>query len=334
MVETRSREIHLINRPIGLPSVEDFKIVETAIPPLADGQILVKNKYMSVDPYMRGRMYDRESYVPPFQLNKPLEGGCVGQVVESKGGKFQKGDYVLGMLGWREYFVTDGTGFRTIDPNLAPIQHYLGLLGMPGLTAYVGLLDIGQLKEREAVYVSTAAGAVGSVVCQIAKIKDCHVVGSTGSDEKVAWLLDEVGIDAAFNYKKVKNLTSEIAKHCPKGIDVYYENVGGEHLDAALLNMNTFGRIAICGMISQYNTMKPTGIRNLTLAIQKRLTLKGFIITDHYKRLPDFTKDMTKWLAEGKIKWKETIVDGIENAPAAFIGLFKGKNFGKMIVKL
>jgi NADPH-dependent curcumin reductase CurA len=334
MTETVSHEIRLKNRPIGMPSESDFELAQVVLSEPGEGEVLVRNIYMSVDPYMRGRMFDRESYVPPFQLGKPLEGGCVGQVVKSKG-ELQVGDYVLGMLGWRECYVSDGAGLTKIDPNVAPIQTYLGTLGMPGLTAYVGLLDIGQPKEGETVFVSAASGAVGSVVCQIAKIKGCRVVGSAGSDEKMAWLVDEAGANAAFNYKKVDSLAAELGWHCPQGVDIYFENVGGEHLEAALARMNTFGRIVLCGMISQYNlTAPPRGPSNMIFAVGKRLTLKGFIISDHLDRLPQFYADMGKWIAEGRIKWKETIIDGIENAPKAFIGLFKGENFGKMLVRI
>jgi len=334
MAGTISREIRLRNRPIGMPSESDFELAQVPLPEPGAGEVLVRNIYMSVDPYMRGRMVDRESYVPPFQLGKPLEGGCVGQVVKSEG-KFQVGDYVLGMLGWREYYVSDGAGLTKIDPKVAPIQAYLGTLGMPGLTAYVGLLDIGQPKEGDTVFVSAASGAVGAVVCQIAKIKGCRVVGSAGSDEKVAWLVDQAGIDAAFNYKRADSLTAELGKHCPNGIDVYFESVGGEHLEAALARMNTFGRIVLCGMISQYNaTEPPLGPSNLIFAVGKRLTIKGFIVSDHLDRLPQFYADVGRWIAEGRIKWKETIVEGIENAPKAFIGLFKGENLGKMLVKI
>lgn len=335
MPDTVSREILLKNRPVGIPTESDFEIAEVPIPEPGEGEVLVRNIYISVDPYMRGRMIDFESYVPPFQLGKPLEGGCVGQVVKSIGGKFQVGAYVLGMSGWREYYVSDGSDLVKIDPNIAPIQSYLGTVGMPGLTAYIGLLDIGKPKEGETVFVTAASGAVGAIVCQIAKIKGCTVVGSAGSDEKAAWLMDEAGIDAAFNYKKVDDLTAEFGKQCPNGIDVYFENVGGKHLEAALWHMNTFGRIVLCGMISQYNMTEPSpGPNNLFLATVKRLTLKGFIVLDHFNRLPQFHADMGKWIAEGKVKWRETIVDGIEKAPDAFIGLFKGKNFGKMIVKV
>ncbi len=335
MVETKGREIRLKNRPLGMPNESDFELAEVPIPEPGEEEILVRNIFMSVDPYMRGRMMDIESYIPPFQIGKPLEGGCVGQVLKSHGGKFQIGDYVSGMLGWREYYVSDGRDLTKIDPKIAPIQAYLGTLGMTGFTAYVGLLDIGQPKKGETVFVSAASGAVGAVVCQIAKIKGCRVVGSAGSDEKTAWLMDEAGADSAFNYRKVDHLTAELGRHCSNGIDIYFDNVGGKHLEASLSQMNTFGRIVLCGMISLYNATRPQpGPRNLFFATVKRLMLKGFIVSDHFERLPEFNADMGKWIAEGRIKWKETIVNGIENAPKAFIGLFKGENFGKMLVRI
>ena len=330
-----SREIRLKNRPAGLPGESDFELAEVTLPQIADGQVLVQNIYMSVDPYMRGRMVDRKSYVPPFQLNQPLEGGCVGRVVESNNKQFQAGDFVLGMSGWREYFISDGTGILKIDPAVAPIQAYLGTVGMPGLTAYYGLLEIGKPKGGETVFVSAASGAVGAIVCQIARIKGCRVVGSAGSDDKVSWLLQEAGVDAAFNYKKSDDVIAEVGRLCPKGIDVYYENVGGVHLEAALEHMNKFGRIVMCGMIAIYNATNPVpGPGNLVYIIGKQLTMQGFIVSDHFDVLPQFYADMARWIAEGKIKWKETIVEGLQNAPGAFIGLFKGENFGKMIVKL
>jgi NADPH-dependent curcumin reductase CurA len=335
VTENISKEIHLKNRPEGLPTENDFELARVPIPATGEGRILVQNIYMSVDPYMRGRMYDRQSYVPPFQIGKPLEGGCVGRVIESKNDAFKAGDYVLSMLGWREYFVSKGDGLTKIDPAVAPVQAYLGTAGMPGMTAYVGLLHIGELKEGETVFVSAAAGAVGSVVCQIAKLKGCYVVGSAGSDEKCSWLVEEAGIDAAFNYKTTDDVIAEVGRHFPEGIDVYFENVGGVHLEAALEHMRPNGRMVMCGMISMYNAVKPVpGPARLPYVISKKLTMKGFIVMDHFDKLGAFMADMGKWIAEGKIKWKETIVDGIEKAPEAFIGLFKGENFGKMIVKL
>ena len=335
MTNKISREIRLKNRPVGLPSESDFELAEVTLPEVGDGELLVQNIYMSVDPYMRGRMVDRKSYVPPFQLGQALDGGCVGRVVESNNEKYQAGDFVFGMVGWREYFISDGAGLMKIDANLATIQAYLGTVGMPGLTAYYGLLEIGKPKEGETVFVSAASGAVGAIVCQIAKLKGCYVVGSAGSDEKVAWLLEEAGVDAAFNYKKTDDIVAEVGKKCPNGIDVYYENVGGVHLEAAIEHMNQFGRIVMCGMIDMYNATAPVpGPSNLASIIAKQLTMQGFIVADHYDMLMQFYGDLGKWIAEGKIKWKETIIEGIENAPRAFIGLFKGENFGKMIVKV
>jgi len=335
MAETKNREIRLINRPMGMATENDFELAEIMIPETEEEQILVRNIYFSVDPYMRGRMGERETYISPFELGKPLDGACVGQVIESKSEKFQEGDFVLGNKGWREFFVIDGRGLLPIDSDVAPIQNYLGILGMPGFTAYVGLLDIGQPKEGDTVFVSTASGAIGSLVCQIAKIKGYRVVGSSGSDEKVAWLQEEAGIDAAFNYKTTDNLLDELQKQCPGGIDVYFDNVGGTHLEAAIDSMNNHGRIVLCGMISIYNaTRPPRAPRNLVSAISKRLTLKGFIVSDHNDRMLPFLHDMGQWLKQGQIQWKETFVHGIENAPKAFLSLFTGESFGKMLVKL
>lgn len=332
---TTSREIRLKRRPIGLPSTDDFEFATVTLPDPDHGELVVRNLYMSVDPYMRGRMNDRKSYVPPFALGETLNGGAVGQVVQSNDGKFAVGDYVLNGLGWREYFISDGKGLTAIDPAIAPVQAFLGAVGMPGQTAYFGLLDIGRPKAGETVFVSAAAGAVGSVVCQIAKIKGCRVVGSVGSQAKVDWLLNEVGIDAAFNYKEVATLKAELGKQCPNGIDIYFENVGGAHLEAALTHMNQHGRIPVCGMIAQYNATEATPApNNLSLIIGKRLKLQGYIVSDYRARAPEFYADMKTWLAAGQIKWQETVVEGIENAPSAFIGLFTGENMGKMLVKL
>ncbi len=334
-METLSREIRLARRPVGLPREGDFELAEARIPEPREKEVLVRNIYMSVDPYMRGRMIDRPSYVPPFQLGEPLAGACVGQVVASRSPVVQTGDYVSGAKGWREYYLAEGTELIKIDPRLAPIQTYLGALGMPGMTAYVGLLHIGLPKAGETVFVSAASGAVGAVVCQIAKIKGCRVIGSAGSREKVAWLKTEAGIDDAFNYKETGDLAAEVGKQCPLGIGVYFENVGGSHLEAALEHMNPFGRIVMCGMISQYNATQPEpGPRNLFYVTTKRLTVRGFIVSDHLDRRPQFLSDMGQWVSEGRVKWRETIVAGIENAPKAFISLFRGENFGKMLVKI
>ncbi|MEZ4865176.1 MAG: NADP-dependent oxidoreductase [Caldilineaceae bacterium] len=335
MTNITSREIRLKQRPVGMPTPDDFDLTTVTLAEPGAGEVLVQNLYMSVDPYMRGRMADRKSYVPPFALGEALQGGAVGQVVRSNHPNFQSGDYVLSMLGWREYFVSDGRGLRVITPGGAPLQAFLGVAGMPGQTAYFGLLDIGQPKAGETVFVSAAAGAVGSVVCQIAKLKGCRVVGSAGAADKVAWLRDEIGIDAAFNYKENADLKATVAEHCPNGIDIYFENVGGAHLEAALAVMNNHGRIPVCGMISLYNattaTAAPTNLGNI---IGKRLKLQGFIVTDYQARAGEFYAEMLPWIAAGKIKWQETIVEGIDQAPAAFMGLFTGDNLGKMLVKL
>jgi hypothetical protein len=244
------------------------------------------------------------------------------------------GAVVLSNMGWREAFLSDGRNLTQVDVTLAPAQSYLGVMGMPGMTAYVGLLDIGRPKEGETVFVSAAAGAVGSLACQIAKLKGCRVVGSAGADAKVQWLLDEIGVDAAFNYKNIP-LPAALARTCKEGIDIYFENVGGAHLEAALQKMNNFGRIIVCGMIAQYNaTEAQPGPRNLGLFITRRLTMQGYIVSDHNDRRPQFLADMSRWIADGKITWRETVVDGIENGPAAFLGLFSGENLGKMLVRL
>ena len=330
-----SREIRLKSRPDGIPTHHNFEIAEVTLPETAENELLVKNLYMSVDPYMRGRMVDRKSYVPPFQVGQPLEGGSVGEVVESKNDKFKPGDIVLNMLGWREYFVSNGKGLTRINPGKGPVQAYLGTLGMPGMTAYFGLLEIGKPNENETVFVSAASGAVGSIVSQIAKIKGCRVVGSAGSDEKVAWLKEVAGVDEAFNYKTVNNLFKTVGELCPNGIDVYYENVGGQHLEAALEHMNTYGRLVMCGMISQYNaTRPPVGPSNLGHMISKQLKMEGFIVARFSNKMSQFQTGMGKWIAEGRFKWKESVLEGIDKAPEAFMGLFRGDNFGKMVVKL
>ena len=333
---TKQREIHLAARPVGAPKPSDFRVAETPVPEPVEGQLLVRNIYMSVDPYMRGRMRDVKSYVPPFQIDAVLDGGSIGQVIASRHPKFGEGDFVVGGQGFREYYVTDGVGQRKVDPKLAPLSAYLGILGMPGLTAYVGLIDLGKPKAGETLLVSAAAGAVGMVVGQIGKVLGLRVVGTAGGPEKTRWLTDELGFDAAFDYRAASGaLERAIADVCPDGVDIYFENVGGAMLEAALANMRPFGRIPLCGMIALYNEEQPQpGPRNLIFCIPRRLTLTGFIVSDHFDRFPAFVKDVGGWLAEGKIKNRETIVQGIENAPTAFIGLLGGENVGKMLVQI
>ena len=328
MPDIISRQIYLKNRIIGMPTESDFEVVEVPLSEPADGEVLVQNLYTSVDPYMRGGMRS-------IELGKPLEGGCAGQIAESNSDQFKVGDYVTGPLGWRDHYIASAESVTAVDTTIAPLQSFLGAVGMPGRTAYFGFLEIGQPKAGETVFVSAAAGAVGSIVCQIAKIKGCRVVASAGSDQKVAWLLEKAGVDAAFNYKNVDDLEAELRGHCPDGLDVYFENVGGRHLQAALAVMNMHGRIPLCGMISHYNDVEPTpGPTNLSSAIGKRIRLQGFIVTDFMARNAEFYRDMGMWISEGKIQWEETIVEGLENAPKAFISLFTGEKLGKVIIKV
>jgi hypothetical protein len=326
----KSREWRLAARPQGLPKDSDFELAESDVGDPGEGELVVRNAFMSVDPYMRARMNDVKSYVPPFQIGEPLHGAAVGEVVASRNERFADGDWVLHQLGWRELSVSDGRGVQKIDPSLAPPQAYLSVLGMIGLTAYVGLLDIGQPKEGETVFVSGAAGAVGSLAGQIARIKGCRVLGSAGSDEKVAWLRDELGFDHAFNYK-----TASLQEELADGIDVYFDNVGGRHLEAAIYALRTYGRIVACGSISRYNDTEPSpGPRNMHMITTKRLRMQGFIIFDHNDRYEVFARDASGWLRDGSLKYRETIVEGIERAPEAFLGLLGGENIGKMLVRL
>lgn len=329
----RTRQIQLTRRPTGMPTEEDFALVEVDLADPADGQVLVENLYLSVDPYMRGRMTDRKSYTPPFEVGAALEGGAIGRVVQSRSSDLAEGDVVRHMHGWRAHALDDARAFRTVDPDAAPLPAYLGILGMPGMTAYVGLLDIGQAKEGETVFVSGAAGAVGSTVGQIARIIGCRVVGSAGSPEKIAYLRDELGFDEAFDYRQTP-VADALDALCPDGIDVYFENVGGDHLAAALPRMRTFGRIAVCGLISQYNLTEPEPGPPLWPLIRDRITMRGFLVRDHGDRAGDFFRDMSGWLASGQVRERETIVTGLDAMPSAFIGLFTGDNIGKMVVAL
>jgi NADPH-dependent curcumin reductase CurA len=328
------QEIQLASRPTGIPSAENFALAQNTLPEIQDGEVLVKNLWMSVDPYMRGRMMDRASYIAPFQIGEALEGGAIGEVIESKNSEFPVGTKVNSMQGWRSHYISNGNGLTALPVTPLPDQSFLGIMGMPGMTAWTGLFRIANLKPTDTVFISAASGAVGSVACQIAKMHGCTVVGSTGSDDKVT-LLKSLGVDVVINYKKESNLTEALAKAAPQGIDVYFENVGGEHLEAALANMNDYGRMAVCGMISQYNATEPQpGPTNLAMLIIKKLKVEGFIVFDHWAHYGEFAQQMGQWIAEGKIKWEETVYEGLAEAPNAFIGLFEGKNKGKMLVKL
>ncbi|MEU2434040.1 NADP-dependent oxidoreductase [Streptomyces sp. NPDC007861] len=332
-----SREWHLVARPHGWPKPEDFALREAPVAEPGKGRILVRNLHFSVDPYMRGRMNDVKSYVPPFQLDQPMDGGAVGEVIASNAEGFAVGDHVLHGLGWREYASIDAAAGHAVkvDASAAPLSAYLGVLGMPGLTAYAGLFEVASFKEGDAVFVSGAAGAVGSLVGQMAKLKGAsRVIGSAGSDEKVKLLVEEYGFDAAFNYKKGP-VAQQLKEAAPDGIDVYFDNVGGEHLEAAISSLNVHGRATICGMIAQYNATEPTPApRNLALVIGKRLRLQGMLVNDHRALQGQFVEEVAGWLRSGELKYNETVVEGIENGFDAFLGMMRGENTGKMVVSL
>ncbi|MDB5449598.1 MAG: alcohol dehydrogenase, zinc-containing [Phenylobacterium sp.] len=329
-----AREIRLKSRPVGLPTADNFEMATVDLPDPGPGEVQVRNLWMTVDPYMRGRMNDVKSYSPPFQLGKALDGGAVGEVTASNDPKFKAGDLVQSGLGWREGFTAPAANLQKLDTRGLPPQAFLGAAGMPGLTAYAGLLRIAALKDGDVVFVSGAAGAVGSMVCQIAKAKGHTVIGSAGGGEKVAFL-KEIGVDHVIDYKAEKDLTAALLAAAPDGIDVYFDNVGGPHLEAALNGARLFARFAICGMISIYNATEPQpGPRNLALLIGKNIRMEGFIVSHHFDLMPQYIADLSKWVAEGKVTWKETVFEGLEKAPDAFMGLFKGENLGKMLVKL
>ncbi|WP_019811662.1 NADP-dependent oxidoreductase [Saccharomonospora halophila] len=328
-------EVRLASRPHGEPTLDNFSVVEVDVPSPGPGQVLVRNTWMSVDPYMRGRMSTAKSYVAPYEVGEAMDGGALGEVIESNADGLAPGDVVLHALGWRTHAVVDGARVAKVDPDAAPVSAYLSVLGMPGLTAYAGLFDVANFREGDTVFVSGAAGAVGSLVGQLAKRNGAaRVVGSAGSAEKVRWLTDEVGFDAAFNYKdgSVRDLLAEAA---PDGVDVYFDNVGGDHLEAAIAQLNRHGRIAVCGMISQYNATEPAPApRNLSQIIAKRFTMRGFLVADHEDARPRFLRDVAPLVKDGRLTYSETVVDGITNAPQAFLDLLAGANTGKMLVRL
>lgn len=313
----------------------DFQLVESPLPAPAAGEVLLKILYLSVDPYMRGRMSDRPSYAPPVGLGETMCGGTVAEVIESRNPRFKAGDIVESYSGWQQYAVDDGKGLRTIDPALAPLTTALGILGMPGLTAYFGLLDVGKPKSGETVVVSGAAGAVGSAVGQIAKIAGCRAIGMAGSEEKVRVLTGEYGFDGAFNYKTTPDHVAKIRELCPNGVDVYFDNVGGSLTDAVVANLNSRGRIAICGQISMYNADKAdVGPRLFPQLLVKTARAEGFLVFQYFDRAQEGIAKLAQWLREGKLKYHENVVEGLENAPRAFIGLFHGENLGKQLVKI
>jgi NADPH-dependent curcumin reductase CurA len=328
-----NKRVLLASRPSGWVSEDNFRIDSVPVPQPRDGQVLVKNLWLSLDPYMRGRMNEGKSYAARQELDEVMIGGTVGEVVESKNAKFAKGDTVLGMFGWQQYGVSDGKGLNKVDASRVSPSTYLGVLGMPGVTAWVGLLDICQPKAGETVVVSAASGAVGSVVGQIAKIKGCRAVGIAGGKQKCDYVVNELGFDACVDYKAGR-LNDDLKAAVPKGIDCYFENVGGEILDAALRRMNAFSRIAVCGLVSQYNATEPYGVKTFQSILTNRIKVQGFIVSDRMELWAKALPELVGWVAAGKIKYRESITQGIENAPKAFIGLLKGENFGKQLVKL
>ena len=339
MPSTTNRRVLLRSRPIGEPKPTDFEIADAPRPSAADGEILCRTLWLSLDPYMRGRMSDRKSYAAPVEIGQPMVGGTVSEVVESRHPGFAAGDVVLGYGGWQAYHVARAGaapgpfGPLKLDPKVAPISTALGVLGMPGLTAYVGLLDFGQPKPGETVVVSAAAGAVGSIVGQLAKIKGARAVGVAGAQSKCDYVVKELGFDACVSYRS-PDLVAALRDACPQGIDVYFDNVGGDVFRAVLGLINPFARIPLCGLISQYNATEMPPGPNMAPVLMNRLTIRGFIVSDHVDRLPAFLADMAGWVRERRIKYREDVVEGLDQAPRAFIGLLRGENLGKMLVKV
>lgn len=332
---TMSREIRLKSRPTGMPVAANFELASIELPPPTAGQIQVRNLWMSVDPYMRPRMNDEKSYIPPFELGVAMQGAAIGEVTISSDPSLKPGDLVRSFLGWREGFNAAATEVQKLDSHGLPPETFLGAAGGTGFTAYVGLLHVAALREGDVVFVSGAAGAVGSMVCQIAKLKGHKVIASAGGAKKVAFVQGELGADVAIDYKAVPDLNAALAKAAPEGIDVYFDNVGGDHLEAAIANAKQFARFALCGAIGQYNaTTPPNAPRNLFMMVTKSLRMEGFIVSNYARLRPAFEKDLAAWYAAGQIKSRETVFHGIEQAPNAFLGLFKGENIGKMLVKL
>ena len=331
-----NKSINLKKRPVGTPTLSDFEFVESDVnPSISDGQLLLEAKYISVDPYLRGRMSDAKSYVPPFKLDEPISSGVVAEVIESNNDKFKKGDFVSGLLQWKEKQISTGEGLQKIDKSKAPLSAYLGIVGMTGLTAFLGLHEIGKPKKGETLVVSGAAGAVGSVVGQIGKILGLNVIGIAGTDEKVDMLKSEFGFDHGINYKTTNDMKAAIKEAAPNGVDIYFDNVGGPISDAVLFNINQFARIIICGAISVYNkTELPMAVAVQPFLVKNSALMQGFIVSNYADKFPVAMKQLATWLGEGKLKYKETVVEGFEHTPQAFLDMMDGKNKGKMIVKV
>jgi NADPH-dependent curcumin reductase CurA len=333
-----NRKIVLASRPQGKATVDNFRLEQSPVPAVGDGEVLLKTEWLSLDPYMRGRMNAGASYAPGVPLGAVMVGETVGRVVKSRNTAFAEGDLVTAYVGWQEYAVSNGFGLRKLDPRISKPSYALGVLGMPGLTAYVGLLDIGEPKPGETVVLAASTGAVGSVVGQIAKLKGCRVVGLAGAAEKCKYAVDVLGYDACVSHYD-KDMASKLAAECPKGIDVYFENVGGSSWEAVMPLLNRFARVPVCGLIAHYNQSElPTGPDRMSLLqmmiLSKSIKMQGFIISDHRDRVPAFIGDMTQWISDGAVKYKEHVVEGLENAPEAFIGFFSGANFGKLVIQV
>jgi len=338
MTADKNRQILLISRPHGEPSVDNFKLVETAVPEAGPGQMLLRTVYLSLDPYMRGRMSAAPSYTPPVEVGGVMGGGAVCTVVTSNLSPYTPGDVVVASTGWQEYSLSDGEGVRKVDQNLGPISYALGVLGMPGLTAYTGLLNIGKPQPGETLVVAAASGAVGSVAGQIAKVKGCRAIGIAGGEQKCHYVREELGFDECLDHHQ-PNLARRLQAACPNGIDIYFENVGGAVFEAVRPLLNNFARIPVCGLIAHYNaTGLPVGPNGVPLLLRdilvKRLTFRGFIVFDYSSQIGDFISDMSGWLRAGRIKGREDITDGLENAPRELIGLLKGENFGKKLIRV
>src|SRR5271166_5418610 len=333
MTASVNRQILLKARPQAAPSLDNFELTQTPIPEPGEGKVLMRILYLSLDPYMRGRMSAAKSYANPAELGQPMVGGTVGEIVSSRHPNFAVGDIVLGYGGWQEYALSNGRGLRKLDPATAPVSTALGILGMPGMTAYVGLLEIGQPKPGETVVVAAASGAVGSVVGQIAKIKGSHVVGVAGGPDKCRFVASELGFDACVDHR-APDFAGQLKAACSKGIDVYFENVGGVVQQTVWPLLNDFARIPVCGLIAQYNATSPTSGPDMFSVLRKRLLLRGFIVSDFASKQAEFLRDVSDWVRTGRLKYREDIVDGLEKAPAAFLGMLQGKNFGKMLVRI
>jgi NADPH-dependent curcumin reductase len=333
MAANVNRQILLKSRPEGTPTLDNFELVQSPVPEPGDGEVLMRTRYLSLDPYMRGRMSAAKSYAKPVEVGQPMVGGTVSEIAASRNSKFAVGDIVLSYGGWQDYARSNGAGLRKLDPAAAPVTTALGVLGMPGMTAYAGLLEIGQPKPGETVAVAAASGAVGAVVGQIAKIKGCRAIGIAGGQDKCRYVVEALGFDACIDHR-APDFARQLEAACPAGIDVYFENVGGAVQQAVWPLLNDFARIPVCGLIAQYNAATPVPGPDMFSVLRKRLTVRGFIVTDFAAREPDFQRDASEWVRTGRLKYREDVVDGLENAPAAFLGLLQGRNFGKLLIKV